>query len=375
MRLLAHGEDPSSSGFASKSVAILPASFYPGAKHQRHVLLVNEGSYGSDQHGLVGAFLIVPGQPAREIDSYGASAWLAAPLEQRGESFLWLNFSLSNTASERWMRSHIELPDSFYESLHEKAVSTRLEQEGDALVALINDVVFDSVFESSSVSSVSICLEPHLLVSARLRPLRSVDRLRAAIRAGGTFRSSAELLAQLLREQADVLVDIVRRSTARVDAIEDGILANRFSTSRRELGALRRMLVRLQRLLAPEPAALFRLLNRPPNWIVADDLQDLRQAGEEFSAAVLDSAALAERVKLLQEEVAALINEQTSRTLFVLTIVTVLALPINLIAGLFGMNVGGIPLAEHRHGFFMVVGLVSVMTAVLAYIGFSRRGD
>ena len=34
-----------------------------------------------------------------------------------------------------------------------------------------------------------------------------------------------------------------------------------------------------------------------------------------------DSTALAERVKLLQEEVAALINEETGHTLFVLTIV------------------------------------------------------
>jgi Mg2+ and Co2+ transporter CorA len=39
-----------------------------------------------------------------------------------------------------------------------------------------------------------------------------------------------------------------------------------------------------------------------------------------------------------------LINEQNNRSLFVLTTVTVLALPINIIAGLLGMNVGGIPL-------------------------------
>ena len=221
-------------------------------------------------------------------------------------------------------------------------------------------------------------LEPRLLISARLRPLRSVDRLRAAIRAGYTFRSSTDLLAHLLRDQADVLAGIVREAAARVDLIEDKVLDNRLATSRRELGSLRRMLVRLQRLLAPEPAALFRLLNRPPGWIVAEDLQELRQAGEEFSAAVADAAALAERVKLLQEEFAALTNEQTSRTLFILTLVTVLALPINLVAGLFGMNVGGIPLAEHRHGFFVVIVMLGIATgalAYLAYVGLRNRGE
>lgn len=46
-----------------------------------------------------------------------------------------------------------------------------------------------------------------------------------------------------------------------------------------------------------------------------------------------DLTALGERIKLLQEEIAANLNEQSNRTLFTLTVVTVLALPINIIAG------------------------------------------
>ena len=101
-------------------------------------------------------------------------------------------------------------------------------------------------------------------------------------------------------------------------------------------------------LLAPEPAALFRLLNKPPAWIVEGDLQELRQSTEEFNVALSDMAALQERIKLLQEEIAARVAEANNRSLYVLTIVTVLALPINIMAGLFGMNVGGIPLADQK---------------------------
>ena len=101
--------------------------------------------------------------------------------------------------------------------------------------------------------------------------------------------------------------------------------------------------------------------------------EQIRQ--EEFSAAIVDSAALIERVKLLQEELVALLNEQTNRTLFVLTVVTVLALPINLVAGLFGMNVGGIPFAEHEHGFFVIMGALIAVTALLAYLAFGRHRD
>jgi zinc transporter len=54
---------------------------------------------------------------------------------------------------------------------------------------------------------------------------------------------------------------------------------------------------------------------------------------------------------------------------------TVLALPINLVAGLLGMNVGGIPLAQHQQGFTVVVGLLTVVTGVLAYFFLVRRRD
>ena len=123
---------------------------------------------------------------------------------------------------------------------------------------------------------------------------------------------------------------------------------------------MRRLLVRLQRLLAPEPAALFRLLQNPPAWMAEADAQELRGSTEEFSVVLRDMGALQERIKLLQEEIAANVNEDNNRSLFVLTVVTVLALPINILAGLFGMNVGGIPLAEDKHGFWMVVAIAEL---------------
>ena len=335
----------------------------------------SELTYGSDKHGLVWAYRFVPGAEAVTIDAERVVSWLESGREAAPHSFLWLHFSLANAAAEGWLQRHLTLPTAFYDSLKEHASSTRLEQDGDMLVAVVHDALFDFTFDPESVSTVNLCMTPRLLVTARLRPVRSVDRLRGAVRAGQDFRSPADLLAHLLRHQADVLVDIVRTSSTQIDQIEDKLLANRITASRHELGALRRTHVRLQRLLAPEPAALFRLLSRSPGWIDADDLQELRLAAEEFAAAIADSGALVERVKLLQEELSALVGEQTSRTLFVLTVVTVLALPVNLVAGLFGMNVGGIPFANHPHGFLLVAGALALATLTAAYFALGRRRD
>ncbi|RDZ27295.1 transporter [Lysobacter silvisoli] len=332
-------------------------------------------SYGSDKDGLIWGYRFSPERAAEPIGADDVAAFLADDEASASHDFLWLHFSLSNQGAERFLRRSLGLPDAFLESLRSEVGSTRLELDDGRLVAVIHDVLFDTTFDASEVGTTSLCIAPRLVVSARLRPLRSMEQLRTAVRGGQAFRSPVELLADLLRGQANVLADILRKSTARVDEIEDRLLANRISTDRKELGALRRSLVRLQRLLAPEPTALFRLLNRPPAWIDREDVADLRQAAEEFATSIGDSAALVERVKLIQEELAALVNEQTGRTLFVLTVVTVLALPVNLVAGLFGMNVGGVPFSGHAHGFAILVSLLVTLTVVLAYLAFWRKRD
>ena len=55
--------------------------------------------------------------------------------------------------------------------------------------------------------------------------------------------------------------------------------------------------------------------------------------------------------------------------------VTVLALPINIVAGFFGMNVGGIPLAENPHGFWLLVMLVASFTLLAWRWAFRKRND
>lgn len=89
------------------------------------------------------------------------------------------------------------------------------------------------------------CARSRLLVSARLQPLHSVDRLRYAVKRGEHFGSTVELLVHLLGDQGDLLTQVVRETTLNVDRIEDQLLSQRLSDNRAELSALRRVLVAL----------------------------------------------------------------------------------------------------------------------------------
>lgn len=325
--------------------------------------------YAADQNGLVWGYRFHAEGPAQQISSADVATEIAKADAKEIPGFLWLHFNLSQASTEKWLHEHAQLPPEFYEALHQGSRSTRIELADDALIAVVNDVLHGFSFDPSELSTLWLSVKSHIIISARKKPLMSVDRLRYSVQNGARMQSPLELLTHLLRDQADVLIGIVRDAVEKVDLIEDDLLAGRLNHKRMNLGGLRRVLVRLQRLMAPEPAALFRLLQRPPAWIAEADIQDLRQSSEEFSAVLVDMASLQERIKLLQEEIAAMINERNSRSLYTLTIVTVLALPINIIAGLFGMNVGGIPLSAHEHGFWMVVvGLTVVMAIVVALI-------
>ncbi len=330
-------------------------------------------AYVAQQHGLICGYLFRPDEDARRIDLAQAIDWCSRSEAESAAGFIWLHFDLTDASAQPWMQANLRLSTEFFEALGLGSRSTRIEDAQDKLIAVVNDVAYDFTFDPSEIASLWMSVSQRVAVSARKHPLRSIDRLRDAVNQGARFGSSVELLNHLMDSQGDVLVRIVREATLRVDSIEDSLLRGRLKDQRADLGRLRRLLVRLQRLLAPEPGALFRLLRQPPPWIAERDLDEMRQSTEEFSLVLRDLSALQERIKLLQEEIAAQVSEQTNRSLFTLTMVTVLALPINITTGFFGMNVGGIPLAEHRHGFVLVVLMVVVFTGLAGWLAFRRK--
>lgn len=325
--------------------------------------------YGSDERGLICGFRFRPGEAPEPIESLSDGGQV---LQAADKSFVWLHLSLTHGASENWMRENARLPEAFFEALTDGSRSTRIERDGDVLFAVMNDVTFDFTFDASDVATLWVAVGESFVVSARRHPLRSVDRLRTAVKRGEPLDSSVGLLDHLLRDQADELQRIVRRAAERLDDIEDEILAGHLERHSAELARLRRLCVRLQRLLAPEPSALARTLSKPPAWVRESDLLQLNGAADEFALVLRDVASLQERIKLMQDESATRVAEENNRSLFTLTMVTVLALPINLISGLFGMNVGGIPLNDHPAGFWSMLMLIATLTGLIAWLALRR---
>ena len=326
--------------------------------------------------GLVYGYLFEAGLAGRPVMTMEeAASRLSSDLSGSTGGFLWLHLNLSHADTLPWLRTHAALSENFFESLVDGSRSARIEHDEGSLFAVLNDVTFDFTFDAKEVETLWISVRQDLVISVRRRPLRAVDRLRMAVKRGLALDSSLDLLDHLLRDQADELQRILRQASERLDEIEDALLAGFHTRHGAELAGLRRLMVRLQRLLTPEPAALARVLSRPLAWVTPEGQQQLGRAHEEFNLVLRDIAAIQDRIKLMQDETATKVNEQNNRSLFVLTIVTVLALPINLISGLFGMNVSRIPWSDETdNGFAIVVGLIVGITSVLAWVVIRRIG-
>lgn len=328
--------------------------------------------FNNEVAGLIHGYLFNPDAPPQRLNAREA-AQLARHTLPDG-CFLWLHINLNHARAERWVQDHFSVDDDFFDEIHSASPRTRLAQQNDALLAVLNDVTFSKEERNTQNATLWIWCRPQVMVSARYRPVGMIERMHQQIDRL-CFSAPDAMLLWLLGEQEAQLEQVVRRSSQTVDAIEERLLSAAIKANRSELGHLRRMLLRVQRLLAPEPAALFRLLNRPPNWLNREPLSELRIFTEEFSVALNDLASLMERIRLLQEEIAARLMEQSNRTLFLLTSITVLALPINIVAGFFGMNVGGIPLANNPHGFLLLVLVVLVFTLVAGWLALRRPHD
>jgi len=140
-----------------------------------------------------------------------------------------------------------------------------------------------------------------------------------------------------------------------------------------EIAGLRRKAVTIHRELSLAKPVLRRLadfgpeMNFPPAQIKESEAQ-LAQC----EALHGDVHALQERARLLKDEVASNVASDMNTSLYIISVISALLLPPSLIFGLFGINVGGLPLINNDWGFAAVVA-IGIMTSLIVFMMLRRR--
>jgi len=317
-----------------------------------------------DDGGLVWGYQL---GPARLLDAAALKTQAAgAP-----ESPVWLHFNLADVRARRWLEEESGLGASIIEALLEPEPRIRVQHLGTGLCAVLADLHHDFDRNPEGIGQLRLFVDGRRMISFRRHRLRTVDQVRRELASGALAPSTVgELFAVFLDRLGTTFGDVVARLGDKVDDAEDEILAGRYQTQGKVLGSVRRNLARPRRHLNANRAALAPLRGHLPDVLEADP-SDVRQAVERMDTISQDMELVQERTRLLQEEIAGRQGEATNRNLFLLSTVTAALLPITLITGIFGMNVGGLPGVNHPHGFRWV--MVSILVTVAVALALLRR--
>ena len=213
-----------------------------------------------------------------------------------------------------------------------------------------------------------------MLIGARKQPLESVDAVRKAVENGSRkFRSPAELIEAVMGQSLDGMATELGKLGDTLDGIEDRVVRDAWHNERQALVEARRQLVVIHRQMATL-TNLFRHLDHSHSDELPDPINDMA-ARLSHRALMLysDGEQLQARTRLLQDELMAKLTMQSNQLLYVLSIMTAVLLPMTIISGLFGMNVGGLPLVDTPVGFWVVTA-ISVIIAAATYMFVRRLG-
>jgi zinc transporter len=317
----------------------------------------------TDDEGLVCAFQLAPFARRNDLNLRVASP--GTPM--------WFHLNLNDARARRWLQERAQLPAEAREPMLAAEARTHAEVlPGGGLVAVLADLDHDFHGGSIGFHHIRVFLDETHLITGRRHPLRSVDLLRRELQTGAVeVASPISLFERLVEALAHTLGAAVSQLGDEVDDAEEQILGGHLKHQGATLGRIRRALAQLRRHLHANRAALAPVPGRLPPAYTNQQRQDLRQAIERLTAVSHDLELVQERARLLQEEIANGLTEVTNRNLFVLSIVTTILLPITLITGIFGMNVGGLPWVGDAGGFWWV--MLVMVSAFAVTLGFLRR--
>ena len=230
---------------------------------------------------------------------------------------------------------------------------------------MIGDTVAGADPDPWRLSTLHFYVDQHWLVSTRRRPINCASKLGRAVRGGLAVQTTAELMVWLLNYAADSVSERARRARARHGSDRGRGPGGAHGAGRGSASA--RPAACGPAAAAGGAAATGRSTGcargcRPGSS--ENDRFELLDALDRMETLVDELQAIEQREAGLEAEVAARLSEETNRNLFILSVVTVIFLPMTLITGIFGMNVAGLPGLEDPSAFWWVMLAMAVVPAV-----------
>jgi zinc transporter len=244
----------------------------------------------------------------------------------------------------------------------------RCDEVDEAVLINLRGTAADTAEVSAQTSdglvSIRLWVEGHRVTSVSRHALAALPKVESAMRAGrlldgGDFVAA---LAQAISRELDPQVADLGDELDNCEGMLDG---GNIYELRRKIARIRSQAIVLRRFVAPDRDALGAMAQLGFDWISKDDRLHLREAADRFARMAEELESVRERAALLHEQLTDLRAEMIDQRSLAIAVTAFIFLPLTFITGLLGMNVEGIPFAQHPWAFWGVVAFCGVIGAAV----------
>jgi zinc transporter len=278
---------------------------------------------------------------------------IRAGLPEGGEP-VWLHLDYSAPEARSWLLDESGLDPIVAQALLSDETRPRVVPGDDGLLVILRGVNLNPGADPADMVSIRLWIEPSRVISLRRYHLMAVEDLKEALARGTGPTDVGDLLVRLCDRLVARLGGVLQELDDQVDALEDEVLSMESHELRPKLADLRRRAIGMRRYLAPQREALARLLSERASWLEEADRSHLREIADRTTRYVEDLDSARDRAAVTQEELNSRLSEAMNQKMYVVALVAAIFLPLGLLTGLLGINVGGIPGAENRLAFTLV---------------------
>ena len=319
----------------------------------------------STKNGLVFAY-ILNGRCGQAI------GWEQIKIWEPAQGILWVHLDYADEGARKWLVEESGIDDVSCAALMAEETRPRVLACADSLLLILRGINFNPGADLEDMVAIRMWFDEYRIISMRHRRVMAMDDISRSIAAGKGPLSSSDFLVMAASKLTDRMGDVVSDIDDGVDELEDMVLTEESYELRARLADLRRQTISMRRYISPQRDVLARLQNERVAWLTELDRVRIREIGERTARFVDDLDSARDRAAITQEELNSHLSEQMNKTMYVLSIVAAIFLPLGLITGLLGINVGGIPGTESQLG-FTFVSIILVVFALVQYVLFKRK--
>jgi zinc transporter len=294
-----------------------------------------------------------------------ALTWADVEAWRPEQGLLWIHLDADHESVRKWLTDKSGLSPLVTEALLEVGTRPRSVVSESGVLAIFRGVNCNPGADPEDMVAMRMFVNEQRVITMRRSRLMAVQDIHETLRSGNGPTTAGEFFVAVVDRITERIGEIVVNIEDRVAEVEDTIVSAETAELRPQLAELRRESISLRRYIAPQRDMLARLAHERIAWLTESDKMLLRETAERTARYVEDIDAARERALISQEELNNRLAERMNRAMYTLSIVAAIFLPLGLLTGLLGINVGGIPGTESPWAFMIVTVFLVVLAIVL----------